>query len=163
MTQTKPTLSIIAAISENNVIGNDLDIPWHIPGEQKRFKQLTTGNTIIMGRKTYDSIGKALPDRTTIVMSRDKNLSLPDCTVVNSVQEALDLTSREPEIFIAGGAEIYRLFMPLVTTIYLTVVKIKVDGNKYFPKISDDFVEVWSEEKNGKIPYVYKTLRRKLL
>ncbi len=162
MEKRSPDISIIAAVSENRVIGNGSEIPWHIPGEQKRFKELTTGNTIIMGRKTYDSIGKALPDRTTIVMSRDKNLTLPDCTVVNSLEEALDLTSKEPEIFIAGGAEIYQLFMPLTTTIYLTIVKIKVHGNKYFPKIGADFVAVYSEEKNGTIPYVYKTLKRNI-
>jgi dihydrofolate reductase len=159
--ETKNNISIIVAISENNVIGNGLDIPWKIPGEQVRFKKLTMNKTIIMGRKTFDSIGKALPNRKTIVISKNKNLYLENCTVVDSIEKAIKLTKNEDEIFIAGGSAIYNEFLPLTNTIYLTIVKKKIKGNIYFPKISDDFIEIFSENHDGIIPYAYKTYKRK--
>lgn len=158
---TNQNISIIVALSINNVIGNNLDIPWKIPGEQLRFKQLTTNKTVIMGRKTYDAIGEALPNRNTIVISRDKNLKLKDCTVVDSVEKAIALTKEEDEIFIAGGGTIYTAFLPLTTTIYLTIVQKEIEENIYFPEIGNDFIEVFSEDHDGVIPYVYKTLKRK--
>ncbi len=114
-----------------------------------------------MGRKTFDSIGKALPNRNSIIVSRQKNLSLENCTVVDSIEKALSITANEKEVFIAGGAEIYRAFMPMTKTIYLTIVKKNINGNIFFPEISSDFIETFSEDKEGVIPYTYKTLERK--
>src|SRR4051812_21271293 len=100
-------------MSENRVIGKDNDIPWRIPGEQKRFRKLTTGHTLIMGRKTFESIGKPLPNRHNIVISRNQEYKAAGCEVVSSLTEALALVKNEDEVFIGGGESIYREALPL--------------------------------------------------
>jgi dihydrofolate reductase len=157
----KAKYSMIAAVSENNVIGKDGQLPWHIPEDLQRFKKLTTGHTLVMGRKTYDAIGRPLPDRRTIVLSKDKDLKIEGSTVAHSVEEVLELTKEEKEVFIAGGAEIYEQFMPYVSKIYLTIVHSDFEGDTYFPMIPVDFIETESEEVISDIPFTYKVLEKK--
>jgi dihydrofolate reductase len=127
----------IAAMAENRVIGAHGTIPWHIPDEFKWFKQATMGQTLVMGRKTWDSIGKPLPGRRMIVVSRQP-LTIPGVTVVPSLDE-IDPNRFEGDTFIAGGAEIYRQALPRIAEIYLTVVKKSVEGDVLFPEFEDQF------------------------
>jgi dihydrofolate reductase len=130
-------ISIIAAISLNRAIGYQGKIPWHIPGEQKRFKQITWRHVIIMGRKTYESIGKALPGRTNIIMTRQKNYKAPGSIVVHSLEQALkNCPPNETEAFIIGGEQIFRIAQPFVRRIYLTTIQQKIEGDVFFPEIS---------------------------
>jgi dihydrofolate reductase len=114
------SLSIIVAIDENYGIGKDNQLPWHLPADLKYFKAVTTGHTVIMGRKTYDSMGKALPNRRNIVISRQKKLDLQDASLVHSLEEAISLCSSDEEVFIIGGAEIFRQAIPLISSMYIT-------------------------------------------
>ena len=155
-------ISLIAAVSQNNVIGHNEKIPWEIPGEQKRFRELTSGKTIIMGRKTFESIGKPLPNRKTIIITRNENYIQENCIIAHSLEEALDLAKKEKEVFIAGGGEIYQQAMPLANKIYLTIIEKEFIGNIYFPKIDKKkFQETFSQKIPGKIPYIYKVFEAK--
>ncbi|MBE1441432.1 dihydrofolate reductase [Paenibacillus sp. OAS669] len=155
-------VSLIAAMAKNRVIGRDADIPWHIPGEQKRFKELTMGKTMIMGRLTYESIGKPLPGRNTIVISKSKHIELDRCTTVSSLQDALGLVRDQDEVFVVGGGQIYAEAMPLADTIYLTVLDEEVPGNIYFPPFDpDDFIVTYEQHVDASIPYTNYTLVRK--
>jgi dihydrofolate reductase (trimethoprim resistance protein) len=152
-------LSLIAAVSKNNIIGNGLDIPWKIKGEQKRFKNLTLNKTIIMGRKTYESIGKPLPNRKTIVVSRS-NVKIDGVTVCNSIEEVLD--NIEGEAFVVGGSEIYKMFLPYCDLLYITTVEADVEGDIYFPDIDyEKYKEIYCEKIESNISYVMKTFIRK--
>jgi dihydrofolate reductase (trimethoprim resistance protein) len=157
-------ISLIAAVSENNVIGIDGVIPWEIIGEQSRFKELTIGNTIIMGRKTYESIGKPLPKRKTIIISRTKNILSENCVTVNSLAEAFNLVKDEEEVFVSGGGEIYKEALIFADKIYLTVIHKKYKGNIYFPNFNkDNFKLTYKKRIEGNIPYTYYTYERKTL
>jgi len=123
---------IIAAVSENNVIGAGNALPWRIPEDLARFKTLTLGNTLVMGRKTFESIGRTLPGRTTVVLTRRTDLAVPGVLVAHSVAEAATLV-RGPHAFVAGGAQVYALFLPLATKLFLTRVHAPYDGDTYFP------------------------------
>ena len=144
-------LSIIAAISENRVIGNENKLLWHIPEDMQRFQKLTTGHPVIMGRKTHESIGRALPNRTNIIVTRDKNYQTPGCIIVHSVDEAIKQSansnqqSANPETFIIGGAQIYAQTINLADTLYLTVVHKNFTGDAVFPDYSR-FAKVVSKE-----------------
>lgn len=158
--------SIIVAIAQNNVIGRDNDLIWHIPDDLKRFKALTTGGTIIMGRKTYDSLRiKPLPNRRNIVISRDENLKLEGCEVVRSIDEAISIADSNEENFIIGGSSIYQLFMPYVQKMYITEVDKAFEGDVFFPKIDFDRWKIETQTEfavhNG-IPYRYTNYLRKL-
>ena len=128
-------LSLIVAISENRVIGREGDLPWHLSADLQRFKRLTMGHHIIMGRTTYDSIGRPLPGRTSVVLSRPASLELPNVYVVPSLEAALQLASGDDEAFVIGGAQIYALALPLVQRLYLTRVHAEVPGDTFFPDI----------------------------
>lgn len=121
----------------NRVIGAGNKIPWHLPEDFKWFKQLTTGNVIVMGRKTFESIGKPLPNRETIVLSRSQ-FSYPGVRTVRYLGE-INLATESREIFICGGAQIYELALPLCSDLYLTVVKREVEGDAFFPAFEDRF------------------------
>ena len=128
-------ICIIVAMSKNRVIGKDNNMPWHLSEDLKNFKKITTGKTIIMGRKTYESIGKPLPNRKNIVLSRklkDKNI-----VVAKNIDEALSLSEneREQEVFIIGGEDIYKQTAHMATRLYLTTIDDNIDGDKYFPEI----------------------------
>ena len=130
-------ISIIAAVSGNNVIGADNKLVWHLPADLKYFKELTMGHTLIMGRKTFDSIGKPLKGRATIVMTRNKNFVAPGCVVASSLGGALQMADKDKDIFIAGGEQVYRRAITLkqVTRIYLTRIHASFDGDAFFPEI----------------------------
>lgn len=137
-------LSIVVAVAENGVIGHENQLIWHLPKDLKIFKNLTTGHPIIMGRKTFDSIGKPLPNRTSIIVSRNKELAINGCIVVNSVEEAIEEAKKieEEEAFVIGGAELYKLSLPNVDKIYLSEVKHSFAGDTFFPEIDKT---VWKE------------------
>jgi dihydrofolate reductase len=135
-------VSLIAAMAENRVIGINNRLPWHLPDDLKRFRRLTTGHSVIMGRKNYESIGKPLPQRRNIVVSRRPDYQAPGCVVVQSLEEALTAAKDESEVFIIGGAEIYRQMMPTADRLYLTLVHADVDGDTFFPEFD---VDLWQE------------------
>ncbi len=149
-----PKISIIAALAENGVIGKKgSGLLWHIPEDMRRFKEITTGHTVIMGRKTYETIGKPLPNRTNIIITRDKNYSAPGCIVTHSLEEALRLATlaqgKAPEgneIFIMGGGEIYEQAIGLADKLYLTLVHKNFEGDVYFPDYSEFKKEVYRGE-----------------
>lgn len=145
---TKPRISIIVAHSKNMAIGKDNSLIWHLSDDLKRFKKLTTGHPIIMGRKTYQSIDRPLPNRTNIVITRDMNLEIPGCIVVHSAIEAIEKAKEfdQGEIFIIGGAEIYKETLPLTDRLYVTKVDMHVDGDAFFPEYSNVFTKKISEE-----------------
>ncbi len=155
-------ISIIAAMSLNRVIGYQGKIPWHIPGEQKRFKKITMGHSIIMGRKTYESLGKPLPGRTNIVITRQKNYSAPGCFVVDGLEAALkNCPPNETEAFIIGGEQIFRLALPLAGKIYLTIIQKEIRGDVFFPEFSSTkFKEVQSEYVEAALPYTFLIFER---
>jgi len=148
-------ISHIVAMASNRVIGNQGDIPWKIPGEQKMFKEITMGHTMIMGRKTYEAIGCALPGRTSIVVTRQAGYQAPGCKVVNDLKSALDSCDpTEKEVFIIGGGQIYQETITIADRIYLTVLPREVEGDTYFPEISEsEFEIVKSDYIDGVEPY----------
>jgi len=158
-------ITIVVAISENNAIGKDNQLLWHLPADLKHFKNKTTGKTIIMGRKTYDSIGKPLPNRRNIVITRQQGLYLAGIEVVNSLDEGLALCRDENEVFIIGGAEIYRQALPLVDKIELTRVHQEFEADAFFPELDQEtWKETWKEnhlpDEKNKFAYTFATLER---
>lgn len=144
-----PKLSAIVATDRNGTIGRQGNIPWYLPADLKFFKRTTLGHPVIMGRKTFQSIGRPLPKRTNIVLSRDAFFSATGIAVAHNLQEALanPAVLEADEVFIIGGGELYRQSMALVDTVYLTIVDATVaDGDAFFPKLApEDWQEVWSE------------------
>lgn len=158
-----PRLSMIVAVDETRAIGRNNQLLWHIPEDLKRFKELTTGHTVVMGENTYYSIGKPLPNRKNIIVTLNQSLELPGCVVTHSIEEALQQAREveEKEIFIIGGASIYKQFLPLIERLYLTLVQGKHEADTFFPEY-DDFKKVISEEQgnNGEYQYTYYILER---
>jgi dihydrofolate reductase len=158
------TVTIVVAISENHVIGKDNKLLWYLPRDLKHFKEITTGHTVIMGRKTYDSVGKPLPNRRNIIITRQE-ITIAGCEVVNSIEAAIALCNAEEEVFIIGGAEIYRQAMHLTDRIYLTIIHQEFDGDSFFPEIDK---QIWKEvqredhepDERNLIPYSFITLER---
>ena len=135
-------LSCIAAVAENGVIGKDNELPWRLSQDLKRFKKLTVGHVIIMGRKTFESIGRPLPNRVSIVVTRDAEYEAPGAVVVHSVEQAIEQARRteqategEPEAFVIGGEAIFREALPLCSRLYLTRVHAEAPGNVRFPEL----------------------------
>jgi dihydrofolate reductase len=133
-------ISLIAAVSKNLVIGKDNDLPWHLPDDMKFFMQTTKGHHTIMGRKNYDSIPqkfRPLPNRTNIVVTHQPSFKAPGCIVVSSLERGIEIARRngEPEAFIIGGSEIYKLGMPYADKLYITEVDAQIEGDTYFPEI----------------------------
>lgn len=131
-------ISLIAALTENRVIGKNNDLPWHLPDDMKYFMQTTKGHYVIMGRKNWDSIPekfRPLPNRTNLVITRQPDFRAPGATVVNSLNQALEIarTAGQPEVFVIGGAEIYRLALPLASRLYLTEIQTQLQGDTFFP------------------------------
>jgi dihydrofolate reductase len=158
------TVTIVVAISENHVIGKDNKLLWYLPADLKHFKDITTGHTVIMGRKTYDSVGKPLPKRRNIIITRQV-ISIEGCEVVNSIEAALELCKGEPEVFIVGGAEIYRQSINLTDRIYLTIVHQTFEGDSFFPEIDPkQWQEVSREDHQpddrNNLPYSFITLEK---
>lgn len=127
-TAREAALELIVAVAENDVIGRDNALPWHLPADLRRFKALTLGQHILMGRKTYESIGKALPQRHNLVLSRSPKFDPGDCTSVATVDEARRVAGAESKLMVIGGAEIYRQCLPLAGRIHLTLVHARIEG-----------------------------------
>jgi dihydrofolate reductase len=127
------TVTIIAALARNRVIGKNNRMPWHLSEDLRRFKAMTLGHPVVMGRKTFESIGKPLPGRDNIVVTRSPVFAAPGCRVVHSLAEALTAVQGAAEVYVIGGAEIYALALPLADRLALTEVDAAVDGNAYFP------------------------------
>ncbi len=159
----KKSITIIVAAAENNAIGKDNDLIWSLPNDLKRFKKLTSGHSIIMGRKTFDSFPGLLPNRKHIVISRNKNISFSDeVTVVNNFEDAIRETGDDENPFIIGGGQIYKLAMDLGDKIELTRVHEEFKADTFFPKIDEDKWELINEEFNEKderhqFSFTYKT------
>ena len=134
-------ISMIVAVAKNWVIGKDNHLLWHLSGDMKHFRALTTGNVVIMGRKTFESIGKPLPNRRNIILSRSLE-KIEGCELYSDIENLLsDPTLKHEKIFIMGGGEIYRLFLPLAKRIFLTHVDVEVAGDTTFPEIGEEWIE----------------------
>ena len=162
------TISAIVAIAKNNVIGKDNDIPWYLPADLKYLKKTTLNHHIIMGRNCYESIGKPLPKRTNVVLTRNPFFIVSNCYVTHSIEEALELAkdNGEEEAFIIGGAQIYGQSMDLWDKLYLTEVDLEVEGDVILPEINFDEWELISEEKHqadekNEHDYTFKVFQRK--
>jgi len=136
-------ISLIAALTKNNVIGKNKDLPWHLPDDMKHFMQTTQAHHVIMGRKNYESIPdkfRPLPNRTNIVVTRQKDFSAPGCHIVNSIEEGIAMAraAREKELFIIGGSEIYSQSIPYADQLYLTEIDTILEGDTYFPSFNRD-------------------------
>lgn len=152
-------------MSENRVIGKDGALPWHLPTDLKYFKRLTTGHTIIMGRKTLDSVGRALPDRRTIVVTRNAHYECKGVETTTSLERALQLTVEEEEVFVVGGGDIYRLALPRADRIYLTFVHSKFDGDTFFPEIDPSCWTLTQDDRHEpddkhRYPYSFRLYER---
>jgi len=156
------SLQLIAARSLNNVIGKDSDIPWKVKGEQKLFKKLTMDSVLIMGRKTYESIGRPLPGRVTIIITRNSDLVIPGCEVVTSLGQAIECATKTGKpIFVAGGGQIYAEALPLATEVHLTTIQCEVEGNIYFPAFKDNEFKLLEEELfHSNVDYLYQHFQR---
>ncbi|WP_047419066.1 dihydrofolate reductase [Cellulophaga sp. Hel_I_12] len=146
------TITLIAAAAENNALGKNNDLLWHLPDDFKRFKKITTGHAIIMGRKTFESFPKPLPNRKHIIITRDKNYktNYQDCFVVHSLEEAIVLTEKESIVYIIGGGEIYALGLPIATKIELTRVHESFEADAFFPEIDLNRWKISQEEYHPK-------------
>jgi dihydrofolate reductase len=158
-------LSIVVAISTNNAIGKNNQLLWHIPADLKHFKEITTGKTIIMGRKTFDSIGKPLPNRRNIVITRQPELTIAGVEIVNNLKDAIELCKIETEVFIVGGAEIYKQALAFTNCIYLTTIHQSYEADSFFPALNPkewketDSITHPADEKNS-VAYTFSTLER---
>lgn len=142
----RPMLSAVIAMAENRVIGKNNQLPWRLPADLKHFKAITIGHAVLMGRKTYESIGKPLPQRTNIVLTRNPRFVAPGCLVVTSSEEAIQYAKSEnKEIFIIGGAEIYQQLLPEIQRIHLTLIHHHFAGDTYFPELNP---HEWQEVEN---------------
>ncbi|MCF4101949.1 dihydrofolate reductase [Gillisia sp. M10.2A] len=139
-------LTIIAAAAENNALGKDNDLVWHLPDDFKRFKKLTSGHHIIMGRKTFDSFPQPLPNRTHVVITRSENFKKEGIVVVHSLERAVELCEEDPETFIIGGGEIYKLAMEIADKIELTRVHGSFEADAFFPEIDENEWRLVAEE-----------------
>ena len=153
-------ISLIVAKSENNVIGNKGRIPWHIPNDLKRFKELTTNNIVIMGRKTFESLPekyRPLPNRINIILSKDKSYKPKCCMVFDNIKKALKKAGNDKEIFIIGGGEIYKEGLKYANKVYITEVDGDFDGDTYFPKLNKFWKLIDEDKKEGFsfLTYVY--------
>lgn len=150
-----PTISLIAAMSKNHVIGINNTLPWHLPADLQHFKQLTLGHTIIMGRKTFESIGRALPGRTNLIISRNGYPAPTNCTVVDSIAAAIKFCENEEEVFFIGGAQIYQQAITYADKLYLTEIDTEIEGDAHFPDFSPtDWIETDRQQQVAS-PHTY--------
>ncbi|WP_339885800.1 dihydrofolate reductase [Polaribacter vadi] len=155
-------ITIIAAIAKNNALGKNNDLIWHLPADLKRFKKITTGHYIIMGRNTFESIGKPLPNRTTIIITRNKNYFKDGCLIAHSLEQALEMAKDEEQVFVIGGAQIYNYAMEhnLVDTLDITLVHHEFEADVYFPEIDSDIweqveIESFTADDKNKLDYSF--------
>lgn len=153
-------ISLIAAVAENNVIGYKNRLPWRLPADFKHFKEITMGHHLIMGQNTFESIGRPLPGRQTVILSLEKDYKKPGCKTSNSIEEALKIAkdNGEKEVMIVGGSSVYKQFLPISNKIYLTKIHHRFEGDAFFPEIDMNEWKTTSEEKHNtdaKNPYPY--------
>ena len=163
---TRPIVSIVVAMARNRTIGVNNTLPWRCPEDLKHFKALTMGHHMIMGRKTFDSIGKPLPGRTTVIVTRNENLHIEGCLMADSLENAIANCDSDNEIFIVGGAQLYALSMPLADRLYLTHVQKNVTGDAHFPEFNQaEWLELTREKHSQELPelleYDFVTYQRK--
>jgi dihydrofolate reductase len=144
--QPRPRISIIVAMAKNRVIGANNALPWHLPQDLKRFKALTMGHHIVMGRKTFESIGRVLPGRTSVVVTRNPGWEAGGVLVARSLADAIARAGDDPEIFVIGGEQIFREALALADRIYLTQIEREFDGDAFFPEIDPDGWNLSSRE-----------------
>ncbi len=144
-------ISIIVAMASNRTIGVNNTLPWRCPEDLKRFKSLTMGHHMIMGRKTFESIGKALTGRTTVVVTRNTNLQIDGCLVAHSLQQAIDMCAGDSEIFIVGGAELYAQALDRADTLYITEIQQEVLGDAYFPEFKNSGWQEITRDKRSQL------------
>ena len=142
-------LSLIAAMASNRVIGRDNRLPWHLSADLKRFKRLTLGHTLVMGRKTFESIGRPLPGRSTVVVTRQEGYAPEGVQVVHSIAEALELAQGDDEVFIAGGGDIFQQTLPVADRLYLTIIEEAFPGDAYFPEYDESQWRLVDREDHG--------------
>lgn len=157
---------MIAAVAENNALGKDNELVWHLPNDFKRFKALTSGHHIIMGRKTFESFPKPLPNRKHIIITRQKKYQAEGCIIVESIEEAINICPKDENSFIIGGGEIYTLGLPYTDKIEITRVHESFEADTYFPEINNKEWKIVSSEFNKKdekhkYDYTYQTFIRK--
>ncbi len=155
----KPTVSIIVAMAKNRVIGKDNDMPWHLPADLKHFRKVTTGKPIIMGRKTYESIGRPLPKRHNIIISRNSDYKVEGCDIVASLEEAVEKAGEVDELFIIGGGFLYNQLINDADKLYLTFIDLEVEGDTFFPEYEHlNLTKMASEHhlKDEENPYDYE-------
>ncbi|AWG21234.1 diacylglycerol kinase [Flavobacterium faecale] len=157
---------MIAAVAQNNALGKDNELVWHLPNDFKRFKALTTGHHIVMGRKTFESFPKPLPNRTHIVISRQKDYQPEGCIVVHTIEEALAICPKDEDTFIIGGGEIYKLAIPFADKLEITKVHHEFDADAYFPVINPEEWELRDSDLQSKdekhlYEYTYQTYYKK--
>jgi dihydrofolate reductase len=158
-------LALIAALARNRVIGRDDRLPWHLPADLRFFKQTTMGKPLVMGRRTWESIGRPLPGRRMIVLSRDPDYRAAGCTVAHALGEALEMVSVVPEVMVIGGASLYEQTLPLAERLYLTQVEADVAGDAWFPSWNPrEWQLVWEETHPADVdhawPYRFQRLER---
>lgn len=161
----KSNITIIVAIAKNGVIGRDNKMPWHIPEELEKFKQITTSHNVIMGRNTYNSIGKLLPNRSNYIFTSDLNLRIPHARVINGFGQMMFelLDKADEEFFVIGGSSIFDQFLAITNKLIISEIDLEVDGDVYFPKINNDNWKLIKEEemKNSQnIKIIQKTYER---
>ena len=142
-------ISLIVAVAENGVIGRKGELPWRLSDDLKRFKAITMGKPIVMGRKTWESIGRPLPGRQNIVITRQPGFAAEGCDVVGSTREAVTVAGDADEIMIIGGSEVYALFLPEAGRVYLTRVHATVEGDAFFPELGDEWLLVGNESHSA--------------
>lgn len=154
-------ISFIFAMDENRLIGNDNDLPWHLPDDLAYFKKVTTGHTIVMGRKTFESIGRPLPNRRNIVVTSRDESSFPGCIIADSAEEVLKLIPADEECFVIGGAQLYSALFPYADRLYMTKIHHVFEGDRFFPEFNEAEWELTSRKqgvKDEKNPYDYEYL-----
>ncbi|MES3032275.1 MAG: dihydrofolate reductase [Patescibacteria group bacterium] len=151
-------ISLILAIGKNNEIGFGNKLPWHLPDDLKRFRDTTRGHTVIMGRKTYESIGRLLPDRKNIIITRDTSYQVAGAVIAHNIEEAIKECKNEKEAFVIGGGEIVKLAMPYLKRMYLTHVEADIPADSFFPPFDESEWKITSEKfhpKDEKHPYEF--------
>ncbi|PLX97944.1 MAG: diacylglycerol kinase [Desulfuromonas sp.] len=159
----QPQINIIVAMAQNRVIGREGQLPWHLPSDLRRFRELTMGHTLLMGRATWESVGRALPGRRTIVLSRDPDFHPPGGEVVGSINAALELAAAGDELFVCGGEEVFLQLLPRAQRIYLTELDVPVAGDTFFPPLPPaQFRVVATERVADRIDYTFTILEREV-
>lgn len=153
-------ITLIAACSKNRVIGKDNKLIWNLPEDLERFRRLTLGKPIVMGRKTYESIGRTLPGRLNIILTKNKDFKADNCLIYNNIYDMLEIYEKS-NLFVIGGGEIYRMFLPFANRVELTLIEKGFDGDTFFPELGSE----WKEENveinsNGEFEYKYITYKK---